>query len=141
MLCLLSQADRAQASEPHSDPDDYRVVTGESINLFLRSVTNGDTAEQQEEMEMSNFLMQAIIGRIVLDMIDEGYRVQMSDQDGGGLFLYAMPDAEDFPAQQRAVNHWIRLQPENNGADIISDYSTNLESIIDPIAKWCEAIG
>jgi hypothetical protein len=53
MLSLLSQADRASASEPHSDPDDFRVVTGKSINLFLRSVTHGDTAEQQEEMEMT----------------------------------------------------------------------------------------
>lgn len=58
-------------------------------------------------------------------LVDEGYRVEMSDQDGGGLFAYAW-QGEKRPAK---FLHYVRFVP-GNGADVLVDYTTNLESVL-----------
>lgn len=90
-------------------------------------------------------LENAIVGHLISALIDEGYRVQLSDQDGGGLYLYAMPDGDEFPANKGGYNrgdgtiaHWARLVP-GNGPDIISDYSTNLETTIKATNEFAAA--
>ena len=74
-------------------------------------------------------LEDAIIGKIVSTLINDGFRVEVSDQDGGGLHIYAAPDGGDMP--EGGYKHWVRLTL-GNGADIISDCSTNLEAILKP---------
>lgn len=69
----------------------------------------------------------AIIGKVVTALVDDGFRVEMSDQDGGGLFVYANPADEEKP--EDGYNYWVRLVP-GNGADVLVDYTTNLEATI-----------
>lgn len=80
-----------------------------------------------------DILEQAIIGKLVAAFIDDGWRVELSDQDGGGLFLYAVPDAGDKPND--GYKYWVRLVL-GNGADVISDYTTNLERLLEPVNKF-----
>lgn len=78
-------------------------------------------------------LEDAIVGRLVGDLIEQGFRVEISDQDGGGLFVYATPDGGEKP--EGGYTHYARLTL-GNGADVITDYTTNLESIVRPINEW-----
>lgn len=68
-----------------------------------------------------------IIGELVLNLIDNGFRVEISDSDGGGLFVYAAPDGGEKP--EGGYEYWVRLV-EGNGCDIISDFSTRTERYI-----------
>ena len=78
-------------------------------------------------------LEDAIVGRLVGDLIENGFRVELCDQDGGGLYLYAAPDGGEKP--EDGWTHFVRLT-HGNGADVITDYSTNLESIIRPVNEF-----
>jgi hypothetical protein len=86
----------------------------------------------------NQLLEDAIVGKLFAALIEDGYRVEASDQDGGGLYLYAYPDAAK---PKKPANHWVRLVP-GNGADVITDYSTNLERTLKPVndfaALWME---
>ena len=42
----------------------------------------------------NDILEDAIVGKLVNTLIDDGYRLEMSDQDGGGLFVYAVEDGD-----------------------------------------------
>lgn len=76
----------------------------------------------------NQILEDAIIGKVVTALIDDGYRVQLSDQDGGGLFVYAIADGgQEIP--EGGYKHWVRLVL-GNGADVIVDYTTNLEDTL-----------
>ncbi len=77
----------------------------------------------------NQILEDAIIGKVVTTLIDEGFRVEMSDQDGGGLFVYAAEDGGQKP--EGGYNYWVRLVP-GNGVDVIVDYTTNLETMLKP---------
>jgi hypothetical protein len=63
-------------------------------------------------------------------LLDEGFRLEVSDQDGGGLFVYAAEEGGTKPLT--GYVYWVRLTP-GNGADVITDYTTNLETIIKPV--------
>ncbi len=76
----------------------------------------------------NQILEDAIVGKVMMALVDAGYRVEISDQDGGGLYLYAW-NTDRRPSE---FNHWVRLVP-GNGADVLSDYSTNLESVVAPV--------
>lgn len=77
----------------------------------------------------TRLLEDAIVGKVVTSLIDEGFRVEVSDQDGGGLFVYAAPDGGNKP--KTGYDYWVRLVP-GNGTDVIVDYTTNLEAVIKP---------
>ncbi|MFA5897673.1 MAG: hypothetical protein WC829_01040 [Hyphomicrobium sp.] len=81
----------------------------------------------------TQILEDAIVGKVVTALIDEGFRVEMSDQDGGGLFVYAAEDGGAKP--DGGFEYWVRLVP-GNGADVVVDYTTNLESVMKPINKF-----
>jgi len=83
-------------------------------------------------------LEDAIIGRLITALIGDGYRIQASDQDGDGLYVYAMPDAAEFKGKK--VNHWVKLVP-GNGGYVISNYSANLEATVQPVQAFAERIG
>lgn len=89
---------------------------------------------------MTKMLESAIIGAAIMALINNGFRVEVSDRDGGGLFIYAAPDGGARP--QGGYAHWILLVP-GNGADVISDYSINLETVLQPVndfaARWADA--
>lgn len=77
----------------------------------------------------NQILEDAIMGRLVTTMIDAGFRVQLCDQDGGGLFLYAKDADEPEGVPEDGYKMWVRLVP-GNGADLIVDYTTNLEDTL-----------
>lgn len=82
-----------------------------------------------------DFLEQAIIGKLVTTLIDDGFRVELSDQDGGGLFLYASVDGGERPVD--GYVYWVKLVP-GNGHDIIVDYTTNLETTLLPVIEFAD---
>jgi hypothetical protein len=73
---------------------------------------------------MSLLIERAVIGELVLDLTEQGFRVELCSLDGGGLHLYAAEDGGNKPDD--GWKFWIRLQP-GNGADVIVDYSVNFE--------------
>lgn len=79
--------------------------------------------------EWNQILEDAIVGKLVTTLVDEGFRVEMSDQDGGGLFVYAVENGGKMP--KGGFNYWVKLVP-GNGADVISDFTINLTEIIKP---------
>lgn len=77
----------------------------------------------------ARILEDAIIGKVLSALVEDGYRVEASDQDGGGFFLYAAEDGGSKPRD--GYKHWVRLVL-GNGADVIVDYTTSLEATIKP---------
>lgn len=77
-------------------------------------------------MKWNDVLENAIVGAAVAALVDDGFRVEMSDQDGGGMFAYAWKTAKR-PAGGFAF--WIKFVP-GNGVDVLSDYTTNLEAVL-----------
>lgn len=86
-------------------------------------------------MNWNAILEDAIIGKLVGTLIDDGFRLEMSDQDGGGLFLYAVEDGGEKP--EGGYTHWVRLVL-GNGTDVIVDYTTNLEDTLKPINEFAK---
>ena len=78
----------------------------------------------------NKILEDAIVGKVISALIADGYRIEMCDQDGGGLFVYAAADAGEKPSH--GYDFWVRLVP-GNGADVIVDYTTNLEATLKPV--------
>lgn len=86
--------------------------------------------------DWTQILEDAIVGKVVSALIDDGYRVEMCDQDGGGLFVYAASLEENDGRKPRGgFRYWVKLIP-GNGADVISDYSTNLENALKPVNEF-----
>ena len=84
-------------------------------------------------MNMNQWVEDAIIGKVITTLVEEGFRLEISDQDGGGLFVYAAADGGEKP--EDGYNYWVRLVP-GNGADVIVDYTTNLEATIKPVSEF-----
>ena len=87
-------------------------------------------------IEWNQILEDAIIGKLVGAIIDDGYRIEMSDQDGGGLFVYAWPADSKKPAAGQ-ISKWVKLVP-GNGCDVIVDYATTFEATIKPANDFAE---
>lgn len=84
-------------------------------------------------IKLVEVLEHAIVGKLVETLIEGGFRVELCDQDGGGLHLYAGDLEENNGAKPKdGWSYWVRLVP-GNGADIISDYTINLEALIKPV--------
>lgn len=73
----------------------------------------------------NEILEHAITGKVIETLLDQGFRIEISDQDGGGLYIYCSPDNKEFE-QGKERKYWIRLVP-GNGVDLVNDYSTNLK--------------
>lgn len=86
-------------------------------------------------IDWNQIIEDAIIGKLLVTLVDGGFRVQMSDQDGGGLFVYAAEDGGEMP--KGGYNYWVRLVA-GNGADVISDYTTNLETVLKPVNDFAK---
>lgn len=86
-------------------------------------------------MNWNSILEDAIVGKVVSALIDDGFRIEMSDQDGGGLFVYAVESGGEKPMD--GYNYWVRLVP-GNGTDVIVDYTTNLEKTLKPVNDFAE---
>ena len=88
-------------------------------------------------MNMTQLLEDAILGKIVNALVTNGFRVEVSDQDGGGLYVYAAAGGGQKSAD--GYDYWVRLVP-GNGSNYISDYSTNLESVLKPVNAFAELV-
>ena len=80
-------------------------------------------------MRWNQVLEDAIFGRVLTCLLDHGFRVEVSDQDGGGLFFYAATNGGMKP--KTGYSHWVRFAP-GRGPNVISDYTVNLEAVIRP---------
>jgi len=89
-------------------------------------------------IDWNKIIEDAIIGKLVTELTERGFRVALSDQDGGGLYLYAMPDNGEFPLGSREIAHWVRLV-QGNGSSVISDYSLTLEQDIKAVNEFAAA--
>lgn len=78
----------------------------------------------------------AITGKMIEALLDAGYHVAVEDI-GHERWLYATMNKN---RPRGGYRYWVKLVP-GNGANLISDYTVNLESIVDPIIKWGEAFG
>lgn len=78
----------------------------------------------------NQILEDAIVGKLIATLIDDGFRLEMSDQDGGGLFVYGLREGTKKPKD--GFEYWVRLVP-GNVADVIVDYTTNLETVLAPV--------
>lgn len=78
----------------------------------------------------AQLLEDAIIGKVIAALVENSYRIEISDQDGGGLFVYAAEYNGHKPCDGYAF--WVRLTL-GNGMDVITDYTTNLEKLMAPI--------
>lgn len=76
---------------------------------------------------MTKLYEQSIVGELVLTLIEQKFRIEICDQDGGGLYLYAEPDGGHMPAE--GWKYWVRLI-EGNGTDVIVNFSVNIEKYI-----------
>lgn len=74
------------------------------------------------KINLNQLIREAVIGRLVMALVEEGYRVELSDQDGGGLHLYAAPDGGQIADGE--CRRWIKLVPDNAPEAIFSDWST-----------------
>lgn len=70
-----------------------------------------------------------IVGTVISCLLNEGFRIEISDTDGGGTYLYAAENGGHKPRD--GYKFWVRFTP-GNGADVLMDYTTNLETIIKP---------
>lgn len=68
-----------------------------------------------------------ILGQVIRDYTDNGYGVEIED-DSAIMQVYAV-DMEKKPEEDGRYFGWVKFI-WGNGADCISDYSTNLETII-----------
>lgn len=80
---------------------------------------------------MSKMIERSVVGELVLSLTEQAFRVELS-QEGGYLHLYAAPDGGEIPSD--GAEYWVLLV-EGNGADIISDYTVNLEPHIQTALK------
>ena len=87
-------------------------------------------------INLKQLIEDAIVGKIVNTLLDEQFRLEISDQDGGGLYIYAM-DGDGKP--EGGFEYWIRLTP-GNGRDILTDYTTNLEKTLKPVNDFINLI-
>lgn len=85
-------------------------------------------------MKLTEKLEAELMGMVVSAMLDAGFRVVISDCDGGGLYLYGNPDNGEAKPEG-GYRHWVRMVP-GNGPDYISDYTTNLESVLKPVNDY-----
>ena len=86
-------------------------------------------------MNWNQVLEDAFVGKLITTLVDEGYRLEVSDQDGGGLFVYAVEDGGEKPAD--GYTCWVRLVP-GNGANIITDHTVNLKDVLEPVHAFAE---
>lgn len=86
------------------------------------------------KIDWNELLEHMILGRIVTAMMDAGYRVVTSIEDAPDyLYVYGIKDnRENKP--RGGYTHWVKCVP-GNGSDFISDYTTNLESVLQPISE------
>lgn len=87
-------------------------------------------------IKITQLIEDAILGKIIAAMLDAGYRIEISDQDGGGLMIYGSADDADKLA---GYAYWVRLTP-GNGVGIIADYSMNLDPVLAPVNAFAQSI-
>jgi hypothetical protein len=86
-------------------------------------------------MAWNQLLEDILMGKVITALVDQGYRIEISDQDGGGLFIYAAENGGKRPRE--GYKYWVNVVP-GNGADFISNYTTKLETLMAPINKFAE---
>ena len=88
-------------------------------------------------VKLNQLVEEIVLGKVVNAMLDDGFRIEISDQDGGGLYIYGSENGGE--KLEDGYKFWVKLTP-GNGKDILCDYSTNLESLLAPINAFVDLI-
>lgn len=86
-------------------------------------------------INLNQIIEDAIVGKLLTALVDDGYRLEVSDQDGGGLHIYAVEEGASVPAD--GYSHWVLLVP-GNGVSVISDYTKSLEATIQAVNDFAD---
>jgi len=81
----------------------------------------------------NQILEDAIIGKVVTALVDDGFRLETSPQAGGGSYIYAVENGGKKPPE--GFDFWVCIVP-GNGTSVISDYSVNLEETLKPVNEF-----
>lgn len=76
-------------------------------------------------------LKNAVVGLVVQTLMEDNFRVEVSDFDGMAFFVYGAEDNSSMPKD--GYKFWVKFHPENDAVDMINDYSTNLETTLKPV--------
>ena len=83
-----------------------------------------------------NLTENVILGALISALLDADYRVQLSDQDGGGLYAYVWSaDSQQTPD---GFDSWVRMTPGNEY--LITDYTTDLEPVMVKVTALVDAL-
>jgi len=78
-----------------------------------------------------------LVGKAISTLLDEGFKVHVEYREADGFtWVYA---SEGGTMPKGGYTHWIKFMT-GNGADALSDYTTNLEAILKPVNDLAEKL-
>lgn len=100
---------------------------------------------------VTNFIEKLVARRFIVDALNAGYKISVNDgevtvlknsADGQAIFDAMFSTDEDIlhltaTTGKKSYAHFIY---GNDGTDVISDYTTDLDALIQPISEWCDKI-
>lgn len=125
----------AQIFARHSEFFPCRISTGEEFAARLRRIAEARTVRA---------LDRKITTELVDKLLEEGYRItccirhdvpkfQNSRARAGILKLLFELEISELLVQKDGVTYWIMMIFDEEGWDVVADYSVELEYLIDPI--------
>lgn len=98
-----------------------------------------------------------VVGRVIADALAAGYAISVNDGeettvkrsiDPAAILKAMFTTGEDYLlVHGRVGNHfarehfaWVRFVYGNCGWEVVNDYTTNIEALMEPICRWCEEI-
>lgn len=88
----------------------------------------------------------AIVHELIKRLIDAGHKLTVFDGEDDlestheqslVTAIFAVDEARLYAGD----NSWVLLVMGNDGTDVVSDYTTNLEPIMEPLFNWIETAG
>lgn len=94
---------------------------------------------------------QDIVTRVVEALLSAGYLLQVSDGESHrpeqpttdrAVILAELMDTDDeaLIAVKPGIRRWVHFVYGNDGYDVVNDYTTSLESVMEPINKYADTL-
>lgn len=99
-------------------------------------MVNHPNRSKKHPIDWAQIIRDAVFAKVIDALIEDGFRLEISNQDGGGLFIYAAEDGGEKP--EDGYEFWVKIVPANGPATLISDYTTNLESTLKDVLAFAE---
>ena len=119
------------------------------MNITLNT-TDLEIIKKHDPGVRGRALMELIIVHTLINVATRaGYRFEIADDpeektETADEFKLAVFNRDDVVVdiyQKSVYKGWIHLVFGNDGCDLISDYTTNLESFLEPVNKVAELLG